>query len=104
MSSFKNKSDQTYVDGDLVIRPNETVKNVNDDRAVQFRGHYSWQFEEVTDSSGTDEEELRANGRQNPVAPINASVAHAEIMPSDDNGLEVEPTDTGVPTPTAKKK
>jgi hypothetical protein len=51
-NTFKNTSDQTFVDGDLVIRPGETVTDINDDRADQFRGMYSWQFEEA--SAGKD--------------------------------------------------
>lgn len=72
-NTFKNVSDQTFVDGDLVIRPGETVTDVNDDRAAQFRGMYAWQFDEASAGKGAKSEaEIRQETRdyQHPVAPI----------------------------------
>lgn len=101
MSAFTNKSSQTYVDGDLVIRPGETVKDVNEDRANQFRGLYAWQFSEVGEGEGTAEAEVRQQTRdyQRPVAPINASVAHVELVQGEetDGKMEVRASDTGLP-------
>ncbi len=101
MSAFKNISQQTYVDGDLVVRPGETVKDVNEDRAAQFRGLYSWQFQEAGEGAGDSEAQIRQEVRdyQRPVAPINASVAHVELEQSaaTDGQIEVKATDTDLP-------
>ncbi len=101
-NAFENISTQTYVDGDLVIQPGETVADVNEDRANQFRGLYSWQFRET--SGGKDaksEAEMRSSIRdyQHPVAPINASVAHVGLEQSEatDGKLEVKASDSGLP-------
>ncbi len=90
-NTFKNTSDQTYVDGDLVIRPGETVTDVNDDRAEQFRGMYSWQFEETSAGKGAKSEaDIRTETRdyQHPVAPINDQ-PQVE-MPVEDGTVKVE--------------
>lgn len=73
-NTFKNTSDQTFVDGDLVIRPEDVVSEVNDDRANQFRGMYAWQFEEASaGKNAKTEAQIRQETRdyQHPVAPIN---------------------------------
>ena len=100
-NAFTNKSTQTFVDGDLVVRPGETVTEVNEDRANQFRGQYSWQFEEASGANGKTEAEIRSETRdyQHPVAPINSSVAHVEMEQSEatDGKLEVKASDSGLP-------
>jgi hypothetical protein len=90
-NTFKNASDQTFVDGDLVIRPGETVTEVNDDRANQFRGMYSWQFEEASaGKNAKSEADIRQETRdyQHPVAPINDQ-PQVE-MPVEDGETKVE--------------
>jgi len=97
-NTFKNTSDQTYVDGDLVIRPGETVTDVNDDRANQFRVMYSWQFEEASAGKGAkSESEIRQETRdyQHPVAPIN-NQPQVE--------MEVEDGEVKVEEPSKSKK
>ncbi len=101
-NAFENISTQTYVDGDLVVRPGETVTDVKEDRAEQFRGLYSWQFRETSGSKDAKSEaEIRSQIRdyQRPVAPINASVAHVELEQSaeTDGQIEVKASDTGLP-------
>ena len=74
MAAFTNTSTDVYVDGDLVIRPGETVK-VSDDRARQFRTQYAWQFREAGEGGDKDltEEQIRQETRdvQRPVVPVN---------------------------------
>jgi hypothetical protein len=93
-NTFKNTSDQTFVDGDLVVRPGETVTDINDDRAAQFRGMYSWQFEEAAvGKNAKSEAEIRQETRdyQHPVAPMN-NQPQVEVQVEDGNVRVEEPS------------
>ena len=87
MAAFTNTSTDVYVDGDLVIRPGETVK-VSDDRARQFRTQYAWQFREAGEGGDNDltEEQIRQETRdvQRPVVPVNRP-SMVEVT-TDENG------------------
>jgi len=67
MPTFKNKTQQVFQDGDLMILPGASFSTEEDNRAEQLRGQYAWQFEEV---SGKD-----AKG-----APTEADVK-AQLLP-----------------------
>ncbi len=46
--TFRNKTEQVFQDGDLMILPGESFSTEEESRAVQLRGQYAWQFEEVS--------------------------------------------------------
>ncbi len=63
MPTFKNKSNQVFQDGDLMVEPGEVVKTLEQFRIDQFEGLYRWQFEKTSDQDKeSNEAELKERG------------------------------------------
>jgi hypothetical protein len=47
MPTFKNKTEQVFQDGDLMVLPGKSFSTEDESRAEQLRTQYAWQFEET---------------------------------------------------------
>jgi hypothetical protein len=54
MTTFKNKTEQVFQDGDLMILPGASFSTEEDSRVEQLRGQYAWQFDEVSGKGAKD--------------------------------------------------
>jgi hypothetical protein len=75
MRTVRNKSEKTFIDGDLMIDGGQTAE-ISDDRAEILLRDYAWQFEESSAKSAKTEDELKTEQRQNPVQPIQDAEDH----------------------------
>jgi hypothetical protein len=57
MPTFKNKTDEVFQDGDLIVAPGESFSTEDEARAEQMRVQYAWQFEEAKGGKNTPSEE-----------------------------------------------
>jgi len=73
MPTFKNKTEQVFHDGDLMILPGASFSTEEDFRAEQLRGQYAWQFDEVSGKEAKD-------------APTEAEVK-AQLLPGSNREL-----------------
>ena len=48
MTTFKNKTEQVFQDGDLMVLPGASFSTEEESRAEQMRTQYAWQFDEVS--------------------------------------------------------
>jgi hypothetical protein len=54
--TFKNKTEQVFQDGDLMVLPGKSFSTEDEARADQLRTQYAWQFEETKDTKSTPTE------------------------------------------------
>lgn len=59
MQTFKNTSNDVFIDGDLVVKPGESFSTDNPGRITQMTDMYDWQFTE-TDGEAPTEDEVNA--------------------------------------------
>ncbi len=52
--TFRNKTEQVFQDGDLMIPPGASFSTEEDNRAEQLCGQYAWQFDEVSGKDAKD--------------------------------------------------
>lgn len=56
MQTFKNISNDVFIDGDLVVKPGESFSTDNPGRMTQMTEMYDWQFEAVEGDAPTEDE------------------------------------------------
>lgn len=84
--TFKNISNDVFVDGQLVVKPGESFSTDNPGRITQMTDMYDWQFKEVK-GDAPSEDEVKA--RPNDVREIRAS-NHVQL---DEEGKQAEKID-----------
>ncbi len=61
--TFKNKTEQVFQDGDLMVLPGKSFSTEDEARADQLRTQYAWQFEETKETKSTPTEaDVKAEG------------------------------------------
>jgi len=84
--TFKNTSNDVFVDGDLAVKPGESFSTDNPGRITQMTDLYAWQFTE-TKGKAPSEDEIKA--QPNDVREIRAS-DHVQL---DAEGKQAEKID-----------
>ena len=69
MPTFKNTSQATFQDGDLIVLPGESFETEDAGRIDQMRGLYKWQFSEGG-GKAKSEAEMTEEGPAKPVREL----------------------------------
>lgn len=97
----RNKSQELFQDGDLIVRPGETVE-VDDSRRAELLGHFGWMFEEAQgQAQHEDEVKAQTQDYQNPVLEYRtfASVPEEDLRAESSGGdaqVEADPSSNPV--------
>ncbi len=86
MQTFKNTSNDVFIDGDLVVKPGESFSTDNPGRITQMTDMYDWQFTE-TDGEAPTEDEVKAQPTD--VREVRAS-DHVELDDEDKQAKKID--------------
>jgi len=86
MQTFKNTSNDVFIDGDLVVKPGESFSTDNPGRITQKTDMYDWQFTE-TDGEAPTEDEVKAQPTD--VREVRAS-DHVELDDEDKQAKKID--------------
>lgn len=99
MPTFKNTSDQIFIDGNIVVKPGQTITADRLDRIEQLTNQYGWQFKRLETQEAEPAPEAEPNVE--PDAPQVETASEAvEEQPSVDTEPQPEPS----PPPAPSKK
>ena len=89
MPTFRNKSDEVFQDGDLMVQPGDSFSTEDESRAEQMRVQYAWQFEETSGKAAKDapsEGEIKAEKPAGSVRELRTG-GHVKV---EDDGTQSE--------------